>query len=114
MTFAMDNQQTWEQVEPGIERSMVNWNDDIMAVKVRFTKGAVGVPHSHVAHDQLSYVLAGSFEVILGEETRILSVGDSFLAQKNCQHGVVALEDGAILLDVFTPMRTDFIYSANN
>ncbi len=109
MPFSFTKDQQWQPVEPGIERCMVNWNDELMAVKVRFKDQAVGVPHQHQLHTQLSFVLAGRFEVTLGERVRILEVGDSFLAPKDCLHGVVALENDSILLDVFTPARRDFV-----
>jgi quercetin dioxygenase-like cupin family protein len=37
-----------------------------------------------------------------------LKKGDSYYADKNVMHGVVALED-SVLLDGFTPMRKDFL-----
>jgi quercetin dioxygenase-like cupin family protein len=41
-------------------------------------------------------------------EKKILKAGDSYLIKPDQIHGVVALEDSK-LLDVFTPMREDFI-----
>ena len=40
--------------------------------------------------------------------TERLRQGDSFLVPPNAVHGAVALEAG-VLLDVFTPMRDDFV-----
>ncbi|KHD24714.1 hypothetical protein NM09_11135 [Vibrio caribbeanicus] len=108
MIFSQNNEQ-WQFVEPGIERCIVNWNDELMAVKVRFSHLAVGVAHKHSLHTQLSYVLAGRFEVQLGDRTCVLETGDSFLAAKECIHGVIALAEGSVLLDVFTPVRSDFL-----
>ena len=50
---------------------------------------------------QIGYLLKGSFDVTIGDEQAVLKEGDSYYAQ-GVVHGVVALEDGA-LLDVFTP-----------
>ena len=64
-------------------------------------------PHSHPP-EQIGYLLKGSFDVTIGDEQTVLKEGDSYYAQPGVVHGVVALEDGA-LLDVFTPQR-DKIY----
>ena len=53
--------------------------------------------------------MKGSFEVTLGDEKKILGPGDCFYVKADVPHGVKALEDGGILLDIFTPMREDFI-----
>lgn len=52
---------------------------------------------------------SGIFEVEIGGEKRVLKAGDGFLAPSNVPHGVVCLESG-VLIDVFTPMREDFIF----
>jgi quercetin dioxygenase-like cupin family protein len=46
-----------------------------MSVIMEFDKGAVGTPHSHEIHDQIAYVIAGSFEAIIDGKVRILKVG---------------------------------------
>lgn len=80
-----------------------------MAVCVHFDKGAIGKAHSHDKHTQIAYIAAGSFGVQLGDEKKILKAGDGYLALKNVMHGAVALEDGSVIIDVFTPKREDFI-----
>lgn len=99
----------WQDLGNGMQRKVMSWNDDLMAVAVRFAKGAVGAPHTHALHTQIGYIAAGSFEVTSGAEKRILKTGDSYLAEKNITHGAVALEDGSIILDIFTPKRADFL-----
>ena len=64
--------------------------------------------HAHEGHEQVSYIVKGSFEVVVGEERKVVTAGDSFYAGINVPHGVVALED-SIILDVFTPLREDFL-----
>ena len=53
--------------------------------------------------------MKGRFEVTLGGEKRALGPGDCFYVKADVPHGVKALEDGGVLLDIFTPMREDFI-----
>lgn len=80
----------------------------LMLVELNFKKGGIGTPHSHEAHEQIGYVVKGSFEVQVGEEKSILKAGDSYYAGFNQVHGVVALED-SVLIDIFTPIRKDFL-----
>lgn len=89
-------------------RKILGMGGTLMMVEVTFSKGGVGEVHSHDAHEQVSYIVKGSFEVQVGDETRILKAGDSFYAGLNVPHGVKALED-AVILDVFTPFRQDFL-----
>ncbi|MDQ0170896.1 cupin domain-containing protein [Paenibacillus tundrae] len=89
-------------------RKILGMGGTLMMVEVSFAKGGIGEVHSHDQHEQVSYIVKGSFEVQVGEETRIMRAGDSFYAGYNVPHGVKALED-SIILDVFTPFREDFI-----
>lgn len=89
-------------------RKVIGNGGSLMMVEVTFKKGGVGTAHSHTDHEQISYIVKGSFEVTVGEEKQILKAGDNFYAGKNVNHGVVALED-SVILDVFTPIREDFL-----
>ena len=91
----------------GVSRKILSYGEQLMSVEVRFEKGAVGAMHTH-PHVQISYVLEGSFEATIGEETKIIKKGDTYITDPDVPHGVVCLEAGA-LLDIFTPMRADFL-----
>jgi quercetin dioxygenase-like cupin family protein len=99
----------WEETGPGVRRTLVAYNDDLLLVKVAFETGAVGALHQHV-HSQISYVESGEFEATVGGEVRVLRAGDSFYAAPNVPHGVVARQAG-VLLDSFSPVRLDFLPS---
>ncbi|MEL4308874.1 cupin domain-containing protein [Joostella sp. CR20] len=105
--FYITNENTWENVDEGISRQITNYNNDLMMVKVKFEKGAIGYKHHHI-HSQASYVAAGKFEVTIDNETKVLEAGDTFFANPNLVHGVVCLEAG-VLIDIFNPVREDFI-----
>ncbi|RZK17248.1 MAG: cupin domain-containing protein [Hymenobacter sp.] len=102
---------SWEETGPGVRRTLVAYNDDLLLVKVTFETGTVGALHHHV-HSQITYVESGEFEATVGEETRILQAGDSFYAAPNVPHGVVARQAG-VLLDSFSPVRLDFLPTAS-
>lgn len=97
-----------EDLGNGVTRKVLSYSENIMSVEVYFKKGAVGKLHSHF-HEQIGYVVSGSLEVeIEGEEKKVLTTGDTYYIPPNIKHGVLALEK-TLLLDIFTPMREDFI-----
>ncbi len=97
----------WQTVDPGVQRKIIGYDDEIMMVCVRFEKAALGNLHHHV-HRQISYVESGSFEVTIDGKKSILKKGDCFFVAPNLVHGVLALEEGC-LVDIFTPARADFL-----
>ncbi|WP_421835088.1 cupin domain-containing protein [Neptunomonas phycophila] len=107
--FFNSQQHTWDDLGDGIKRKIVGYTDSLMAVHVCFEKGAIGTPHAHEIHDQIGYVVAGSFEAEVNGQKQILKAGDAYIAHKHFIHGAVALEDNSILLDVFSPLREDFL-----
>ena len=107
-TVFFDGKHTeWEVVEEKIQRQIVGFDDKIMMVNVRFEKGGIGAMHKH-HHSQVTYVSEGKFEVTIGDEKKTVEKGDSFYIPSNVIHGVVCLQNG-MLIDVFSPMREDFL-----
>lgn len=91
----------------GVERRVLSYSEQLMAVEVSFEAGAVGAAHTH-PHTQCSYVLSGRFRYSVEEESVELRPCDSIVVPGGLTHGTVCLEAGA-LLDIFTPMREDFV-----
>jgi quercetin dioxygenase-like cupin family protein len=96
-----------EQVAPGVSRKILASDGGLMSVEVQFQKGAIGAVHAH-PHEQVSYVIKGSFEFELDGKKEVIKAGDSYYVDPDIKHGVVALEE-SIILDVFTPQREDFL-----
>ncbi|GGA46172.1 cupin domain-containing protein [Pelagibacterium lentulum] len=97
----------WTSPEPGVTRRIMVYRKEMMMVEVVFEDGAVGAAHSH-PHIQSSYVAEGTFEVTIDGVTQTLQQGGSFIVAPNLVHGVRALTP-ARLIDVFTPMRDEFV-----
>lgn len=91
----------------GVTRRILAYNDSLMCVENTFEQGAVGKLHHH-PHTQITYVVSGAFEFTIGGETRTVRAGDTLLKEDGVEHGCVCLESG-VLLDIFNPMREDFI-----
>ena len=91
----------------GVSRQILGYNENIMMVKVIFTKGAIGAMHTH-PHSQTTYCAAGSFDFTIGEVTKTIKEGDATYIPQGMLHGVVCLEEG-VLIDTFNPAREDFL-----
>ncbi len=105
--FVFEKDVEWEVPGPGIRRQVMAYDGQIMLVKVCFEKGAVGTPHEHF-HSQATYVVSGKFEMLIGDEKKIINGGDAYYIEPDLIHGCVCLEEG-MLIDVFSPMRADFL-----
>lgn len=106
--FAINENTAAKQLDEKLSRKILGCGGSLMMVEIEFQKDGIGSVHSHDSHEQVSYIVKGSFEVTVGDEIKILRQGDSFYAGHNVKHGVKALED-AVILDVFTPVRQDFL-----
>ena len=91
----------------GVTRRVLSYTKDMMVVQVAFETGGVGVAHTH-PHVQSTYVASGRFIYTVGGVDHELGPGDAVVVEPNELHGTRCLEAGA-LIDVFTPMREDFI-----
>lgn len=105
--FLKSTELPWEDVGGGLQRQIMGYDGQLMLVKVKFEKGAVGYVHEHF-HSQSTYVVSGKFEVMVNGVKQILTAGDGFYIQPDVAHGAVCLEEG-ILIDTFSPMRLDFL-----
>lgn len=104
---AIHDEQKLIDLGGGVTRRVLSYDDNIMSVEVSFETGAVGAVHTH-PHTQCSYVLSGKFSYSVEGESVELNPGDSIVVPSGLPHGTVCLEKG-VLLDVFTPMREDFL-----
>ena len=105
--FIFGNEVEWVQVNEGMRRQVLGYDDQMMLVKIEFLTGGVGVAHAHV-HRQCSYVVSGVFEFEIDGEKKVVKAGDGLYMDSNVPHGVVCLEEG-ILIDTFNPVREDFL-----
>ena len=106
-TFVKGSEVSWIELGGGSRRKILAYNADIMTVEVGFDEGGVGKDHSH-PHAQITYVLSGEFTYHIEGEARTMRPGDSIVVEGGRVHGCQCVSAG-VLLDVFAPMREDFI-----
>ena len=97
----------WKVVGEGMKMKVLSYGENLMMTIVEFEKGTTAPMHSH-PHEQISYILEGKFVYRMDGEEKIMEKGDSVYVPSGAKHNVTALENG-IILDVFTPIRRDFL-----
>jgi len=68
---------------------------------------AVAALHQH-SNEQLGLVLRGTMTFKIGSETRVLQPGDTYEIPANVPHEATAGAEGAVVIDVFAPIREDW------
>ena len=91
----------------GVSRRVLAYTPQLMIVEVNFETGGEGSVHTH-PHCQNTYVRAGRFRFKVDGEFVEVGPGDTLAFPPNVPHGTLCLEVGT-LLDIFTPMREDFV-----
>ena len=66
------------------------------------------VPEHRHENEQLGIVLAGSMTFRIGDETRELGPGGTWNIAANVPHEATAGPEGAVVIDVFAPIRADW------
>jgi len=74
---------------------------------VELAPNAIVPEHRHAA-EQLGMVITGSMHFTVDGETRDLGPGGAWRILSDRPHDVQAGPDGAVVIDVFTPVRSDW------
>ena len=92
---------------PGITIRTV-WGERIMLSFLDFAREGATVPlHQHV-HEQMGMGLEGEFELVIGDEVRLIGPGDVYLIPSGVEHSATAVEGPARALDIFSPPRDEY------
>jgi quercetin dioxygenase-like cupin family protein len=105
--FLFQEEIAWEDMGGGMQRQVFGYDDRLMLIKAKFAKAGIGPLHSH-PHSQATYVTKGVFEMIIGDEKKIIREGDGYYVPPGVVHGCVCLEEG-MLIDAFSPHREEFL-----
>jgi quercetin dioxygenase-like cupin family protein len=100
-----------ERPSEGIERQMVV-GERMMICRFRFAPLLVTPEHTH-PHEQMSLVISGRVRFFVEGVERIASPGDVLHFPPNCLHGATMMDEEVVLIDIFTPLREDFLETKN-
>jgi len=67
------------------------------------------VPFHQHANEQLGIMIEGALELTIGAEVRVLRPGDAYAVPPHLPHSARTLEEGCVVLDIFTPVREDYL-----
>ncbi|MEO5859054.1 MAG: cupin domain-containing protein [Pyrinomonadaceae bacterium] len=96
-----------EKPAPGIERQMVV-GENVMMVRFTFEPFLVTPEHTH-PHEQMTLVVQGKVKFFIEGEVKIVSPGDVLHFPPNNRHGATMLDEEVVLIDIFSPIREDFL-----
>lgn len=95
-----------ETLSDTISRKIIT-GSHVMAAQVFLKKGAIVPEHQH-ENEQITYILEGALEFLIGGRKIIVAKGEVLHIPPNLLHGAVALED-TLDLDLFSPPRQDWL-----
>ena len=95
------------QPSPGIKRQMVV-GQNVMMVRFTFEPFLVTAEHTH-PHEQMTLVLKGRVKFMISGEEHIISAGDVLHFPPHNRHGATMLDEEVVLIDIFSPIREDFL-----
>ena len=104
MSFLQLNTITPAEPVPGFVGRFIH-SDNMTVADWNIKDGSSFPEHTH-HHEQIAFVLEGTFELTLGGETRVLTPGMVAIIPANMPHAGRALSD-CHLLDMFYPVRED-------
>ena len=74
---------------------------------VELEPNAVAPEHRH-PHEQLGLVISGQITFRIGTATRVFGPGGTWRILSDVPHEATAGPDGAVVIDVFNPIRADW------
>lgn len=104
--FCTSREAPQDEMRPGVHRRVMGTTDRAMLTEFFLERGSEVPTHSH-PHDQVGYVVQGQLALTVGDETRLMTEGDSYAIPGGMPHRALAQVD-TILVEVFTPPREDF------
>ena len=84
-------------------------NKNTMVTFYEFGPNTKIMPKHKHPHEQTATVIAGSIKMIAGGETKILKAGEGAVIPPNIEHEVTPLELNTKVMDVFYPIREDYL-----
>lgn len=105
--FAAAGSGSRHTIFPGVE-IRTTAGQSLMLSVVDLEPRSVVAPHAH-PHEQMGLLLEGRLEFTVDGVTRVLGPGDMWRIPGGVVHSVRALDGPARALDVFHPIREDYL-----
>ena len=92
---------------PGIRRQMVV-GQNVMMCRFTFEPFLVTPEHTH-PHEQMTMVVKGRVRFFIDGVENIVSPGDVLHFPPHNRHGATMMDEEVVLMDIFSPIREDFL-----
>jgi quercetin dioxygenase-like cupin family protein len=99
-----------ENIAEGIRRQMIV-GENLMICRLTFAPNLVTPAHDH-PHEQITMVERGRVHFTIGNDERIANAGDILHFASGQWHGATMLDEEVVLIDIFSPIREDFLTSS--
>ena len=96
-----------ERIGDGIARQML-YGDRIMVCRLTIAPHTVTPVHAHM-HEQITLVERGRADFFVDGQRRTAKAGDVLVFPSNVEHGATMLDEEVVLVDIFSPLREDFL-----
>jgi quercetin dioxygenase-like cupin family protein len=96
-----------EDVAKGIKRQMVV-GENVMVCRFTFAPFVVTDVHTH-PHEQMTLVIRGKVRFTIDGLTVIAAPGDVLHFPPHNEHGATMLDEEVVLIDIFSPIREEFL-----
>ena len=94
-----------KEVVPGITGYYAHGDKQTFGF-IEIKKGSALPEHHHV-HEQITYIIEGQLNMVIGGEPCPLTAGMFHVIPSNTPHSAVAITDCKVI-DVFSPVREDY------
>ena len=96
---------TPKDLAPGLKGYYTHGKDLTLGL-IEIKAGSDLPQHQHV-HEQITYIIEGQLDMVIGGRPCSLSAGMYYVIPSNVTHGAIAVTDCKVI-DVFNPVREDY------
>jgi len=96
-----------ERIGHGIERQMIV-GEKVMVCRLHFAPHVETPAHDH-PHEQMTLVERGKVLFTIGDKQQLAQAGDVLHFPSGAWHGATMLDEEVVLIDIFSPIREDFL-----
>lgn len=108
--FVDEETMTRKELAAGVSAALA-WGEKIMLSKLTLEPDGLVPEHSH-PHEQAGICLEGRFELVVNSESRVIEAGQMYIIPGNAVHLARGLGARAVTLDIFSPIREDYLPEA--
>jgi quercetin dioxygenase-like cupin family protein len=94
------------RIADGVVRQMVH-GERVMVCRLTLAPHITTEAHRH-EHEQITMVERGRVRFLVESEERLCASGDLIVLPRGTWHGCTVLDEEAVLVDIFSPIREEF------